>query len=94
MAPPVTLPPSSGSVTWGSCAFLRFVEKTKDPRVVVTWELAAGIASVLHELAWWLGVRAQRSRIVENVLRSGVDPEGRQPLEPASKLARLSGRSG
>jgi hypothetical protein len=54
--------------------------KAKDPRIIVTWELAQGIASVLHDLAWWLGARAQRSRVFEDALRHALDRTGSPAL--------------
>ncbi len=79
-APRSAFPPIIGGGPGGPLCSSSRVTESKPQRVVVTWELAQGVASVLRELAWWLGARAERSRILESALRSALDPTSSRAL--------------
>lgn len=64
------------------CFPTHVIEIRPAQRIIVTWELAQGIASVLHELAWWLGARSQRSLLFEGAIRQGLD-RANSPALPA-----------
>ncbi len=50
--------------------------RPESTRCVVTWRLAPGVASALHDLAEWRDMTARRSRLFESVLRSGIPQHG------------------
>ena len=51
-------------------------EIAADNRTVVTWSLAAGVASLIHNLSEWSDMQARHSRVVEQTLRRRHTPSG------------------
>ncbi len=45
-------------------------------RCIVTWRLAPGVSSALHDLSEWRDLTSRRSRLFESVLWSGISWRG------------------
>lgn len=63
-----------------------------DRRVVVTWSLASGIASMIHQIAEWQALGARQSDVMQRILirRFGAASEERRKACHVTRIELLN----